>query len=156
MISTVKIKASQYGGYLMFTVPGRLTLAGLLLTSGESALKRCVNQRKIGSCYENLAADFLTEHGLHIRERNYRCRIGEVDLIAMDGKYLVFVEVKYRKNGSYGNPLAAVNLKKQQTLGKVAEYYLLTHKCTVNTPCRFDVIGILDGKVQWVRDAFQL
>ena len=56
----------------MFTVPGRLTLAGLLLTSGESALKRCVNQRKIGSCYENLAADFLTEHGLHIRERNYR------------------------------------------------------------------------------------
>ena len=61
----------------------------------------------------------------------------------MDGKHLVFVEVKYRKNGSYGNPLAAVNLKKQQTLGKVAEYYLLTHKCTVNTPCRFDVVGIL-------------
>ncbi len=119
-------------------------------------LKKCVNQRAVGSYYEKLAADFLTEHGLHIRERNYRCRMGEVDLIAMDGKYLVFVEVKYRKNGSHGNPLAAVNLQKQRTLGRVAEYYLLTHKWSENTPCRFDVVGILDGQVQWIPNAFEL
>ena len=116
----------------------------------------CINKRKTGSRYEDQAAAFLEKQGLLVMEKNFLCKSGEIDLIARDGKYLVFVEVKYRKNGSYGNPLAAVNLKKQQTLGKVAEYYLLTHKCTVNTPCRFDVIGILDGKVQWVRDAFQL
>ena len=114
------------------------------------------NNRRTGTGYERKAGAYLESLGYKIVTYNYRCRLGEIDLIARDGEYLVFVEVKYRKNGSYGNPLAAVNLKKQQTLGKVAEYYLLTHKCTVNTPCRFDVVGILDGKVQWIRDAFQL
>lgn len=119
-------------------------------------MKKCVNQRAVGSYYENMAADFLIKQGLHIRERNYRCRIGEVDLIAMDGKYLVFVEVKYRKNSSRGSPLAAVNLQKQKTLGKIAAYYMLTHKWNENTPCRFDVIGILDQDIQWIPNAFQL
>ena len=143
----------------MFTVLGRLTLAGLLLTSGESVLKRCVNQRKIGSCYENLAADFLTEHGLHIRERNYRCRIGEVDLIAMDGKYLVFVEVKYRTTGVSGYPAEAVDARKQQTIAKCAMHFLMKQG-NDDVPCRFDVVAIAGAEGQeeitLYKDAFTL
>ena len=143
----------------MFTVPGRLTLAGLLLTSGECVLKRCVNQRKIGSCYENLAADFLTEHGLHIRERNYRCRIGEVDLIAMDGKYLVFVEVKYRTTGVSGYPAEAVDARKQQTIAKCAMHFLMKQG-NDDVPCRFDVVAIAGAEGQeeitLYKDAFTL
>ena len=67
------------------------------------------NTRSTGSCYERKAADYLKQQGLFILRYNYRCRFGEIDLIARDGEYLVFVEVKYRKDNSSGYSLAAVN-----------------------------------------------
>ena len=116
-------------------------------------MKKCVNQREIGSCYENLAADFLTEHGLHIRERNYRCRIGEVDLIAMDGKYLVFVEVKYRSSGGNGVAAAAVDIHKQKRISRAASFFLIRYGYQ-EPPCRFDVVAIDGQQIQWIRNAF--
>ena len=72
------------------------------------------NTRSTGSCYERKAADYLKQQGLFILRYNYRCRFGEIDLIARDGEYLVFVEVKYRKDNSSGYSLAAVNTAKQK------------------------------------------
>ena len=68
-----------------------------------------MNKRETGSCYEELAAVCLQKKGYRIIERNYRCRQGEVDLVCRHGRYLVFVEVKYRSTGRMGGPLEAVD-----------------------------------------------
>ncbi len=68
-----------------------------------------VNKREVGGFYEEAAALFLSKKGVRILERNYRCRQGEIDLIGLDGEYLVFFEVKYRKDEEAGLPAEAVN-----------------------------------------------
>ena len=78
------------------------------------------NRRQIGTKEEALAAAFLEKQGYQILERNFRCRLGEIDLIARDGSTLVFVEVKYRKNADFGTPAEAVNRKKQLTICETA------------------------------------
>ena len=93
----------------------------------------------MGSRYEQEAAAFLNQKGLDIVEQNYRCRVGEIDLIARDGETLVFCEVKYRYNGGAGDPAAAVDYRKQQTIFRVAQWYLQQHHLPEDTPCRFDV-----------------
>lgn len=85
---------------------------------------------------------------------NYRCRNGEIDIIAKDGEYLVFCEVKYRRDLKYGEGLEAVDLKKQRKISMCALYYI-TEKGMDRMPVRFDVVSILgDGKVKVVKDAF--
>ncbi len=113
-----------------------------------------LNKREVGGGYEKAAADFLISQGYEIREMNFRCRMGEIDIIAQDGDYLVFVEVKYRKNRQHGGPLPAVNWKKQRTISRVAMFYLMKHGYSQSTPCRFDVIGILPEGIQLVKNAF--
>ena len=102
------------------------------------------------------AADYLKQQGLFILRYNYRCRFGEIDLIARDGEYLVFVEVKYRKDNSSGYSLAAVNPAKQKTICKVARYFLTVEYHNVDIPCRFDVAGIDGDEIHWVKNAFEL
>ncbi len=113
-----------------------------------------MNQRKTGGEFEKLAADFLIKHGYKILERNFRCRMGEIDIVAMDGHVLVFIEVKYRSSMKYGGPMPAVNLKKQQTISKVALYYLIVHELNMSTACRFDVVGIIPGRITLQKNAF--
>ncbi len=113
-----------------------------------------MNTRKVGAEYEQKAAAFLEEKGFRILERNYRCRSGEIDLIAHDGYYLVFVEVKYRHCDVHGSPLQAVDHKKQRRISKAAAYYLYSRKYAQDTPCRFDVVGILDDEIIWIENAF--
>ena len=67
-----------------------------------------MNKREVGAAYEEAAAVFLEKNGVRILERNFRCRQGEIDLIGRDGEYLVFFEVKYRKNADAGLPAEAV------------------------------------------------
>ena len=100
-------------------------------------------------------ADYLKQQGLFILRYNYRCRFGEIDLIARDGEYLVFVEVKYRKDNSSGYSLAAVNPAKQKTICKVARYFLTVEYHNVDIPCRFDVAGIDGDEIHWVKNAFE-
>lgn len=100
-----------------------------------------------------MAADFLKKQGLYIKEKNFRCRIGEVDLIAYDGTYLIFVEVKYRKTASSGYAASAVTRKKQQVISRVAQFYLVRYGYR-DVPCRFDVIGIDGKQIQWIQNAF--
>lgn len=113
------------------------------------------NNRKIGAQYESVAAYYLEQSGYEIVERNYRCRIGEIDLIARDGEYLVFCEVKFRKSQGKGNPLEAVGRKKQNTLIKCAQWYLIEHDLQ-DIPCRFDVIGITKQQIYLLKNAFMM
>ena len=113
-----------------------------------------VNRRGIGGKYEELAAAYLKEQGFQVIEQNYHCRMGEIDLIAREHEYLVFVEVKYRENQKGGGPLAAVNYRKQRRISRVARYYLVTKLHTVDIPCRFDVVGITPDGIEHLRAAF--
>ena len=113
-----------------------------------------MNKRKEGSIWENLAAAYLAEQGLLILEKNYRTRLGEIDLIAKEKDTLVFVEVKYRKTDRMGLPEEAVTRKKQGTIRKVAESYRSFHWKGTETPCRVDVIAVLGEEITRIKNAF--
>lgn len=108
----------------------------------------------MGSQYEELAAEFLRNKGYEILEMNYRVRSGEIDMIARDGRYLVFLEVKYRANDRRGSAVEAVDHRKQQVIWRTARYYLHQHKYPAEQPCRFDVIGITGTQIQHIENAF--
>ncbi len=114
-----------------------------------------MNKRTIGSAYEQVAAAFLESRGYRILELNYRNRYGEIDIIARDGQYLVFVEVKYRKDLSEGLPAQAVNYNKQRKITKVAMYYCSGHNISEYEPMRFDVVGILGDEITLYKNAFE-
>ena len=114
-----------------------------------------INNRLIGSVYEKQACHKLTESGYKIIEKNFRCKLGEIDLIALHGEYLVFVEVKYRNSvHRYGYASEAVDTKKQATIYKVAQWYLCIHKQYINRPCRFDVVAIDGSRTEIIKNAF--
>jgi len=108
-----------------------------------------INKGKYG---EAIACVFLQKQGLVLLERNFRTRFGEIDLIMQDEKTIVFVEVKYRTSLDYGSPLESITLRKQNKIKKVASYYL--SRFTHWPPCRFDVLGIIDKEIIWVKGAF--
>ena len=113
-----------------------------------------MNKREIGSEYEKIAITYLEKNGITILEKNFRNRSGEIDIIGLDNPYLVFFEVKYRKNTKFGSPLEAVNYKKQLQIQKVASYYLYINNYSDNAPVRFDCIGILGSDIDWIKNAF--
>ena len=113
-----------------------------------------MNKRQVGTQYESMAVQYLTEAGYHILERNFRCRTGEIDIIAKDGAYLVFVEVKYRASAACGSALEAVDYRKQQSILRVAQYYMVSHGYGTQTNCRFDVVAILGKEIILIQNAF--
>ena len=114
-----------------------------------------MNNRAIGTDYETRACEFLETQGFSVLERNFRCRQGEIDIIAWDGTYLVFVEVKYRKTAGSGSPLSAVDFRKQKKISRVALYYLTKNGLPETTPCRFDVVGISPKETVLIKNAFE-
>lgn len=112
------------------------------------------NNRKKGSEYEKIAADFLINNGLDIVQFNYVSKRSEIDIIARDKDTLVFVEVKYRTDSSYGYPFEAVDIKKKQRIKNGAKYYLIEKNLYDEVACRFDVISILGKEIIWIKDAF--
>lgn len=112
------------------------------------------NKRKIGAAYEQAAGYYLEQQGYEILEYNYRCRRGELDIIARDGEYLVFCEVKYRQDGKKGSPLEAVDVRKRRTIYQCAESYM-TEKHLKDIPCRFDVLGVEGKKITLIKNAFE-
>ncbi len=112
------------------------------------------NYQKRGRHYEEVAASYLERKGFQILHQNFYSRFGEIDLVARDGNYLVFVEVKYREHDRGGHPLEAVNRRKQKRICKTAEYYCLHYGYGEDTPCRFDVVGIMGDELSHVEDAF--
>ena len=99
-----------------------------------------MNNKAVGGLGEDFAVYYLESCGYRIIERNFRCRLGEIDLIAQDGKTLVFVEVKTRRSRRYGSPHEAVTTAKQAKLRTVASFYLQRQR--TSTPCRFDVLAL--------------
>ncbi|MBM4301499.1 MAG: YraN family protein [Deltaproteobacteria bacterium] len=98
-------------------------------------------RRQLGDQGEDLAAAALKQQGYKILERNYVTPLGEIDLIARQGKVLVVVEVKTRRGASFGAPQEAVTYAKQGRLRRLADYYLKAQRLT-GTPVRFDVVAV--------------
>jgi putative endonuclease len=113
------------------------------------------NRRSTGTFYEEKAAEYLKGLGMDIVCRNFRCRFGEIDLVAKDGDVLVFVEVKYRKKASAGGALCQVGYRKQRTISRVALFYLTRYGLYDRTACRFDVVGITGEELVHIKDAFE-
>jgi len=119
-----------------------------------------INKRQtFGKASESIAVRHLKKNGYKILEQNYRNKLGEIDIIAKDKGTLVFVEVKARKSGLFGNPKWAVTPKKQRKISMVALYYLKTTK-QHNVKARFDVVSIVSVAenpcIEIVKNAFEL
>lgn len=113
-----------------------------------------MNKRQVGTVYESRAAEYLRGLGYQLMERNFRCRMGEIDIIAREGEVLCFIEVKYRAGAGRGTPLEAVNRRKQQKIISVARYYLMSHNMAMDTECRFDVVAVEGEHMTLLQNAF--
>lgn len=105
-------------------------------------LKNKKTTTAIGRKGEDIAADWLAANDYTIVARNYRKRFGEVDIIARQGEWLVFIEVKTRSSDRFGSPQDSVTVHKQQQLSRIANDYLACNGL-VDLPCRFDVVSVL-------------
>jgi putative endonuclease len=106
------------------------------------------NKHTLGMEGQQYAEDYLCKKGWHMLARNYRAKTGEIDLIAQDGAYIVFVEVKSRNGLSHGHPCEAVTAAKQARIMRTAQQYAARYRLT-DRDTRFDVIEVLtaQGKV---------
>ncbi len=101
-----------------------------------------------------MAAAFLEGKGLKLLTRNYRCRLGEIDLVARDGATTVFVEVRRRGSNAFGGAAASITAKKRARLLRAARHYL--SRVRTMPQCRFDAL-LIEGdppRIEWIRDAF--
>lgn len=113
----------------------------------------------IGREWEGVTRRRLEAAGLELIDRNYRCRLGELDLVFLDGEVLVFVEVRYRRRNDFGSGAESVGQRKRRRLIAAAQHFLQRHPAYADRPCRFDVVSIGSGetpRVEWIRNAFTL
>lgn len=121
-----------------------------------------------GESAEQDACKYLIKNQLTLVTKNYRCKLGEIDLIMLDKQSLVFVEVRYRKNSNFGSGAESVTISKQRKLIKAASFYLQQNPKMSQYACRFDVISMSapnnknshtdshnESKIDWIKDAFQ-
>ena len=108
---------------------------------------------QLGLAAEQLAAEYLSQQGLSIIARNWRCRFGEIDLIAQQGKTLIFVEVRQRKNSRFGGAASSISAAKQGRLIRTAQMYLQSISPT--PACRFDAVCIDGEQLTWLQDCIQ-
>lgn len=113
------------------------------------------NKRSVGAAQEQIAVSYLRKQGYRVLECNFRCRTGEIDVIAKESGYLVFIEVKYRKDTAKGFPEEAVDHYKIQKITRTAQFYMLKNRIPSDTPCRFDVVTILDQDITLIPNAFE-
>lgn len=116
-------------------------------------------KRQRGQQGEAAAVFFLQEKGYRLRERNFRCALGEIDIVAEEGGEIVFVEVRTRSSNLLGTPQESVDWRKQNRLRRLADYYL-KYRGLSGRPCRFDVVAVwLDKRgevtaIELIRGAF--
>jgi len=112
-----------------------------------------INKREIGKEYERKAAAFLESRGYKIIKCNYLCRYGEIDIIAKDMEYIVFTEVKYRKDSLFGEPEEAVGSIKKEHMERAALDFLMKNFGTDEVLCRFDVVAFTGEHIRLIKDA---
>ncbi|MCM1195042.1 MAG: YraN family protein [Corallococcus sp.] len=113
-----------------------------------------MNTHIIGVAGEDCAVKYLQKHGYTILERNFKCKFGEIDIVATHKRFVVFIEVKSRKNDAFGQPREAVTDYKQSRIISCATYWLYLRKRT-GVPIRFDVVEVVNGAVNVIEDAFR-
>jgi putative endonuclease len=112
--------------------------------------------KAVGDAAEDRALAYLQDAGLRLVGRNYRTPGrggGEIDLVMRDGATLVFVEVRRRSRSDYGSAAASVGAVKQRRIVFAARHFLLRWRAAM-PPCRFDVVAVEDGRIAWLRAAF--
>jgi putative endonuclease len=110
-----------------------------------------MNRKEIGTIGEKLAEGFLKKKGYHIREKNFRCRTGEIDIVAEKKGYLVFVEVRTKTSTNYGTPEESITFIKKDKLIQTALYYIDSHR-KLPSSWRFDFVAIeLDNNHKVIR-----
>jgi putative endonuclease len=114
---------------------------------------RLSQKQEQGKTWEEAAQAYLQRHGLVPIEANFRCKLGELDLIMRDGDTLVFVEVRQRAAGSQVSAAASISPAKIRRLVRAAQVYL--QRFDRLPPCRFDVIAIDGGHFEWLRNAIE-
>jgi putative endonuclease len=116
------------------------------------------NPQAKGRWAETIACQYLENQQLTCVLRNYRCRYGEIDLIMRDNAILVFVEVRYRRQTSYGTPMETIQYYKQQKIYRAATHYLINTAQYDKVSSRFDVVGIqmagTTPQINWIQHAF--
>jgi len=122
------------------------------------ALFGLFNKREFGAELEAFASKQMQVQGCKIVAQNYLCKLGEIDIIMYDNQTLVFVEVRYRKQNSFGGAVASVDNKKQKKIIKTASLYLQSNNLTDKVACRFDVFAIQGNLANltydWIKHAF--
>ncbi|MDD2973450.1 MAG: YraN family protein [Lachnospiraceae bacterium] len=120
----------------------------------DRTVEHMINRRTIGAEKENTAIAYLEKNGMKIVAHNYRNKQGEIDIIGYHEGYLVFVEVKYRRDDKKGAPEEAVDSRKQRIICKVADYYRYCHNIGDFNPIRYDVVAICGNEINWYQNAF--
>ena len=111
-------------------------------------------RHELGREGEETATKYLEKQGYQIIQRNFSCKQGEIDIIAVKNNILRFIEVKYRKNESFGFPIEAVNKRKQNKMMKAASWFLSENKQYENMQCSFDIISITEHDIEYVFNCF--
>ena len=122
----------------------------------KKEIEKNKNKRVIGAMNEELAALYLAKQGISIIERNYRKRSGEIDIIAKDGEYLVFCEVKYRSSEEAGGAFYSITAEKQKQIAKIAKAYMAQRHIHPESLCRFDCVLIDGDEISHIKNAWQL
>lgn len=124
-------------------------------------IRRHTTRSLSGSLAEQQALEYLEAAGLTTVCRNFRCRLGEIDLIMRDGEYLVFVEVRYRSGSGFVSAAQSVDRRKQRKIARSARLFMSRQPALCDLPARFDVVAIeraagVPLRIQWLRDAFRV
>jgi putative endonuclease len=122
-------------------------------------LSERISSQQRGDAAEALARQHLVRHGLRLLAQNWRCRLGELDLVMLDVDTVVFVEVRYRSHRAWGGAAESVDARKREKLSRAAQLFLQQESRWATYPCRFDVIAITadsqaPAQLDWIQNAF--
>ncbi|WP_415753452.1 YraN family protein [Pseudomonas leptonychotis] len=118
-----------------------------------------ISTQQRGDAAEALARQHLEQQGLRLLAQNWRCRLGELDLVMLDADTVVFVEVRYRRHSAWGGAAESVDARKREKLSRAAQHFLQQESRWAKYPCRFDVIAITadsqaPAQLDWIQNAF--
>lgn len=112
------------------------------------------NRRQTGALWEKKAVRYLEKQGYTILEQNYWCRFAELDVVAREGEYLCFIEVKYRRNDRYEAPEGVIPQAKMRNICRASQFYMKEKRILPDTPIRYDVVMIIGEELTLMRNAF--